>query len=161
MSANTCLPSEYDKYAFPPNFSPDNAASPGTSSPNNLGEQFWNCAEMELLAKNPSALVRTLLAPVASPTMYTVTSPTTAPVTSPTMSPVANLTTAPLAHPVPSPSEAPVSSPVASPTPQGEWGGWGAYAERHFYAALELSSYDGMNYECKPAPYTGWCSGDA
>jgi hypothetical protein len=144
MSANTCLPSEYDKYAFPPNFSPHNAASPGTSSPNNIGEQFWNCAEMELLAKNPSALVRTVLAPVASPT--------TAPVTSPTMSPVANMTTAPLAHPVPIPSEAPVSSPVASPTPQCNGGG--AYAEIHLYAALDLSSYDGMNYECKPAPYT-------
>lgn len=81
-------------------------------------------------------------------------SPVASPVTSPADAHTAGAVTSPL-------TEAPVSSPVTSPTPQGNNSGEHyVVGHRHAYAALKLATYNGMNYERKPAPYTGLCSDD-
>jgi hypothetical protein len=145
ISANSCLPPGYDTYNFPPNFSPGN---PGMCSSGNLGEQFWNCAEVRLLSKNPSA-------PVAS--VAPVSSPTGAPVSSPVAidPPIAPVST-PVENPV---TTAPASIPVANPTSNKECSP--SYLVGYSYAALDKVSYEGMTYECKPFPYSAWCSGAA
>jgi len=69
-------------------------------------EQFWNCAEVTVVAGGPTA-------PVAQP----VAQPVSQPVAQPVLQPVAQPVSQPVSQPVVQPVSQPVSPPVAPPAP--------------------------------------------
>ena len=97
LTANSCSHEGYSEYAFPdPSWRPSNTAicDPIPPDGNGVPEQFWNCAEVKILPKNPNPSPITGSPTMAhSPTMQPVSpAPTTSPTTA---SPISVVTPAP------------------------------------------------------------------
>jgi hypothetical protein len=99
VTANSCLPEGYEDYDFPEHFDPGNLITceyPLPVDGNGTPEQFWNCAEVEII---PSG------APIA-------------PITPAPITP-APITPAPVEPTTPTPV-APISTPPPAPIGEGE-----------------------------------------
>jgi len=143
ITGNTCIVPGYGDYNFPSSWNTKYeekkiCTMPLPSDGNGVPEQFWNCAEIQILAgnvpmvpsqelvpnpptveTNPILVPAPTLAPVPTPAPTLAPVPTSAPTLAPVPTPAPTLAPVPSRAPtlVPAPALAPTLAPVPTPAP--------------------------------------------